>query len=110
MNLGKTTSLKAGQFWLLNLLAVVAGGLLVAYVLLFEGNLDLRKEVQQRAQFVQQTGPLEKLNNEIIKALASLAAKDQDADINKLLADHGIRYEFRPTETPAQQASQPTAQ
>lgn len=94
--------LSNAQFWLLNGAAGIAGVLLLSVILLHQGNVELRTEVNQRAQFVQQTVPLGKLNNEIIKALAGLSAKHEDPELRSLLESHGIRYEIKPTQAGAQ--------
>jgi len=93
----QVTVLKGWQFWLLNGAALLAAVLLVAFIVLYQSNRGLAREVQQRNQFIQQTVPLGKLNNEMIKALAAMAAQQEDPALKQLLVEHGIRYQIQTT-------------
>jgi len=53
-------------------------------------NRSLQGEIQHRTQFVQQTGQLEVLYREMVKALADLSVKQQDGALSALLTAHGI--------------------
>jgi sensor domain CHASE-containing protein len=54
-------------------------------------------EVAQRQQFVQQSVQLEGLYREIVRALAELAARNNDEDVRGMLQRHGISYSVNPT-------------
>lgn len=85
------------QFWVLTLLALLSVALIGANIWRFAGNRQLQAEVTQRAQYVQQTAPLEVLNREIVAALAQLAVRNKDDQIRALLTSLGLTV----TETPA---------
>jgi type VI protein secretion system component VasK len=82
--------LKDWQFWLLTLLAAAAAVLIGLNMVRFGENRKLQAEVNERAQFIQQTIPLEALSREIALALAQLGVRSQDAQIAALLSSLGI--------------------
>jgi type VI protein secretion system component VasK len=85
------------QFWVLTLLALASAALIGANMWRFAANRQLQAEVTQRAQFIQQTVPLEALNREIVAALAQLAVRSKDDQLRALLTSLGLTV----TETPA---------
>lgn len=78
------------QFWLLTTLAALSVALILANMYRFAENRKQQVEVNQRAQFVQQTIALETLNREILSALAQLAVRSQDEQIRSMLASMGV--------------------
>lgn len=92
------------QFWIVTTLAAASLVLLALNIYLLLGNRAVQKEVSSRQQFVQQSVQLEGLYREIVRALAELAARNNDADVRTMLARHGITYTVNP---PA--AAAPTA-
>ena len=82
--------LKRWQFWLLTLLALAAAALVAVNIGLTTTNRTLQSEVNMRAQYVQQTGQLELLYREIVKALADLAVKNNDQQLRQMLGAQGI--------------------
>jgi hypothetical protein len=92
------------KLWEFAVLLVVA--LLTAIVVLFNmrqfgANRELQFEVSQRAQFVQQTIPLENLSREIALALAQLGVRSQDDQIRALLNSLGISVTVNQAPAPA---------
>ena len=55
-------------------------------------NRSAQLDVASRQQYVQQSLQLEGLYREIIRALAELAARNNDADVKEMLQRHGITY------------------
>lgn len=55
-------------------------------------NRAKQNDIAQRAQFIQQSVALERLNQEIIRALAELAVRNQDRDVTALLNANGITF------------------
>ena len=107
---GRDYVLTRWQFWLLTILAAATASLVVASMVRFAENRRLQAEVSQRAQFVQQTVPLEALNREIVTALAQLAVRGPDEQIRAMLSSLGISVSENPavmTPSPAGTASQP---
>lgn len=84
--------LKTWQFWLLNLAAFLALILVAINIAAALSNQDQREEINQRQQFLNQSVQLAQLNDQIIKSLASLAARTNDQSIKDLLNAHGISY------------------
>jgi hypothetical protein len=78
------------QFWLLTALSVVMAALIGAGMLRFADNRKLQLEVSQRAQFIQQTVPLDALSREMVSALAQLAVRGPDDQIRAMLSRLGI--------------------
>lgn len=64
--------------------------LVVVNVLLSVGNQSLRLEVNERQQIITQSMQLEALNREIVTVLASIAIKNNDEQLQSLLASQGI--------------------
>ena len=74
---------------------VTVGGVLVLALVgvdiaLFERNRGVQAELTARQQFLQQTGQLETLQRELINAIASIAARDNDDALRAILVEHGI--------------------
>lgn len=82
----------AKAMWALTALAVIACLLAAINVFLSSANRSLQIEANQRQQFINQTGQLSALNNQIINALANAAAQSNDEDIRAMLAAQGITY------------------
>ena len=89
-------------------LAVLIAILVIANVALILSNRSVQSEIQRNAQFIQQTAQLEVLYREIVKALADLSVKTQDAELRSLLSSHGITVTVNtPAPGPAAPAAPP---
>jgi len=102
--------LKRSEHLVLVLLGVLISCLIVANATLILVNRSTQTEIQGRAQFIQQSAQLEVLYREIVKALADLSVKNQDADLRGLLAAHGITVKVNPgapAPSPAAAAAEP---
>lgn len=84
------------QFWVTTLIAACCVVLMAAGVLLGRENQAARAEIGQRQQFVQQSVQLEGLYREIVRALAELAARNNDSDVKAMLQRHGITFNVAP--------------
>lgn len=82
--------LKPWQYTLLNALGALALLLVIANGALFTQNRDAQQQVNARQQFLQQTTALEGLYRDIVKSLAELAIKNNDAQLLQMLASQGI--------------------
>lgn len=80
------------QYWIVNAVAGTCLVLLAAIVWLTHANQSARADISLRQQYVQQSVQLEGLYREIIRALAELSARNNDADVKTMLAKHGITY------------------
>lgn len=85
------------QYWLATVLAAACFVAMAANVALGYSNLASRAEVTQRQQYVQQSLQLEGLYREIIRALAELAARNNDSDVKAMLQRHGISFNVNAT-------------
>jgi hypothetical protein len=92
------------QFWIVTVLAAASLVLLALNAYLLLSNRAVQREVAARQQFVQQSVQLEGLYREIVRALAELAARNNDEAVRAMLARHGITYTVNP---PAAAAAAP---
>lgn len=88
--------LKMWEFLVLTALAVVSAVLIGLNMYRFSDNRKLQAEVNQRAQFIQQTVPMEALSRDIALALAQLGVRSQDDQIRALLSSLGISVTITP--------------
>lgn len=89
------------QYWTVTIIAAACFAAMLASITLGYNNGAARADVSQRQQFVQQSVQLEGLYTEIIRALAELAARNNDGDVKALLQKHGITYSANPPVAPA---------
>jgi hypothetical protein len=85
-------NLKEWQFWTLTGVGGVTLLLVVVNIIMFNGNRGIQNEINGRQQFINESMQLERLNREIVNALANLAARNDDEDIKQLLGAHGITF------------------
>lgn len=94
--------LKLWQHTLLNALGALALLLVVGNAVLFTQNRDAQQQVNARQQYLQQSTALEGLYRDIVKALAELAIKNNDAQLLQMLASQGINVSVNaPAPVPA---------
>jgi len=84
------------QHNLLTALGALALLLAITNATLFSNNRSAQAELSQRQQFIQQTGPLESLYRDIVKALAEMAVKGNDKQVLDMLAAQGINVTVNP--------------
>jgi len=84
------------KFWVLTVVGL--GALLLSFTNHQLRNRIVAKQdsVLQRQQFITEAQQLSQFNSQFIRALANLAAQTGDANIQKLLADHGVTYTVNP--------------
>jgi hypothetical protein len=84
--------LAARQHLILTVIAAIGALLVVIDLIMVKSNQTLNTEIAQRTQFLQQSVQLESLQQQMIKALAELAVKNNDAQIRELLNSQGITF------------------
>ena len=84
------------QFWILTGVAGATLVVVVVNLILFLGNRTIQIEGNNRQQFINQSIQLERLNREIVTALANLSVRDKDEQLRELLAAHGIVFTVNP--------------
>lgn len=87
--------------------AAVSLLVLACNVWLVMRNRSLQEQIGARQRFVQQPAQLEGLYRDIVRSLAELAARNNDADARAMLGLHGITYAVN---APAAEAPQSRAQ
>ena len=80
------------QYWIVNALAAACLLALGSNIWLATANKSAQTDLALRQQYVQQSVQLEALYRDIIRALAELSARNNDADVKAMLAKHGITY------------------
>lgn len=84
--------LNRNQFLLLTVLAALSLCLMLANMILYGGNRTVQTQVTARAQYIQQSLQLQTVYNALLRNLAQLSIKNNDAEIRDLLASHGITF------------------
>jgi hypothetical protein len=87
---------KAREFWVLTVFGASALLLVIYNITQYRANRDLQLQFTQESQYIQQSTQLQALNNQIIQALAELAARDKDAAVRELLERNGITFQPAP--------------
>ena len=87
-------------FWTLTGVAALTTLLVLVNIVLFLGNRSVQNEVNARQQFINQSLALDRLNREIVTALANLSARHNDEQLRNLLAEHGISFTVNPPAGP----------
>lgn len=80
------------EYWSLTGSALLLVMLVLINTTLVLANRSTQADVNGRSQYIQQSIQLNGLYNEIVKALADLSARNQDAQLKELLAKHGITF------------------
>ena len=88
--------LKKNEFWILTALAAIALLLAIANMVVFSQNRAAQAEVGGRSQYIQQAAQLESLYREMVKALADLAVRNNDAELRDMLTKQGIALTASP--------------
>ena len=77
------------QTWVI-VAAALALVLAVSDLLLFERNRALQGQVANRQAFLQRASQLEVLHRELVNAIATLAARNDDPALRAILAEQGL--------------------
>ncbi|MDF1818965.1 MAG: hypothetical protein P1U54_10020 [Immundisolibacteraceae bacterium] len=93
--------MRVWQFWVINLLAFASVGLGLANIQAELSQQDERAEIGRRQQFINETVQIERVNSEVIKALARAAVSADDVDIAGLLGEVGVTYAVEESPEPA---------
>ena len=85
------------QFNVVVLLALVSLVLVIANMALFSRNRAQQQEISDRQLYVQQSAQLEGLYQQLIRGIAELSARNNDAALGAVLARQGITFTVTPT-------------
>jgi len=94
--------LTKGAFWTLVVLGLASLVLAGLNMTLFSQNRLAQADMQARAQYIQQSIQLEPLYREMVKALAEMSMRNNDAQLRDLLAKRGITLSAPPGAPAAQ--------
>lgn len=86
------------QFGILTALAGVAMMLVLVNIIIFSGNRNLQEQVANRNLYIQQSLQLERIYQPLIRGLAELSARTDDAQLRELLASLGITFTVNPSQ------------
>jgi hypothetical protein len=79
--------------WFYRLMVVLAGltlALVIAYLIVAQENRTVQAEVNRRQQFINQSVELARINDALIRALATAAVNKKDDKLRDLLTQNGI--------------------
>ena len=105
MSINRESIREHWQFWTLTGLSGLTVVLVLVNIALFLSNRSIQTEVNARQQYVNQSMQLDRLNREMVTALANLAVRNNDEQLRTLLAEHGITFTVNPQ---GQAAAAPT--
>jgi hypothetical protein len=92
-------------FWLSTVLAGLSVILVISNGLLFLSNQETQATINRRQQFINQSVQLGRLNEALVRALATAAANNKDDQLRELLAQHGITFQIAPADGQAPAAA-----
>jgi hypothetical protein len=87
-----SAGLSSVQYWTLTGIAVAAFALVVVNIGLSMSNAEVRKEVNARQQYIDQSVQLGRFHNQLVQGLATLSARSGDEELRSVLASHGINF------------------
>jgi hypothetical protein len=88
-------------FWGATAVAALTVVLAVTNAVMVRSNRTLQNEVNQRQQFINQSIQLSRVNEALVRALATASVNNNDTAVRDLLVQHGIRFESNPNTAPA---------
>ena len=92
--------------WMTVGLSALGGVLVVVYIVLVQDNRAVQLDVNRRQQFISQSIQLERVDEALLRALATAAVNNKDDKLRGLLADNGIA--INASGEPVPSASGPT--
>jgi hypothetical protein len=95
-------------YWIIVGLSGLTFALVVTYIVLVQDNRSVQAEVNQRQQFINQSIQLGRVNEALIRALATTAVSSKDDKLRELLTQNGITINAAGDAVPA--ASKPAAE
>jgi hypothetical protein len=88
-------------FWISTVLAAVSIVLVVSNGTLYLVNQEIQAAVNQRQQFINQSVQLGRVNEALVRSLATSAASNKDDQLRDMLAQHGITFQVTTGSAPA---------
>jgi hypothetical protein len=94
-------------FWVSTALAGLSVVLVLSNGFLFLVNQEAQAAINRRQQFINQSAQLGRLNEALVRALATSAVNNKDDQLRDLLAQHGITFQITPPQPAGASASPP---
>jgi hypothetical protein len=85
-------ALKQWQFYLLTGISAAALGLVFVTTTLSASNVSIRKQLDERQQFINESIVLSQLNVQLAQVLANLAIATKDDELKTVLWNNGITF------------------
>jgi hypothetical protein len=93
-----TRSKVQALFWISTVLAGLSVILVISNGILFLVNQEAQAAINRRQQFINQSAQLGRVNEALVRALATSAANNKDDQLRDLLAQHGITFQVNPAQ------------
>ncbi len=88
------------SFWVAAVFSAATMALVIANAFLQSENRTIQSDVNQRQQFINQTLQLNRLHEELVRALAASAVANKDDKLREILAQVGITFTSNPSAAP----------
>ena len=99
-----------GKGWVYRITLALSGVtlvLVVVYLYLVQVNRSVQAEVNQRQQFINQSIEFNRINDALIRAIATTAVNNKDDKLRELLTQNGIT--INPSASASEKAPPPSA-
>jgi hypothetical protein len=93
------------RYWILTGLASASLALVLVNIVLYDRNRALQAEVANRNLYIQQSLQLEGIYQPLLRTLADLSVRHDDAQLRALLAAQGITVNVTPAVSPTSAAT-----
>jgi len=93
------------KFFVLLAMSLAAAALTAYNYWLDRTNRELQAEIAARQTFLEESVRISQFSNQLIQALANLAAQSNDENLTKLLADHGVTFTLNLPQRSAEEGS-----
>ena len=80
------------QFWGLTGVAILTFALAAFNILMAQYSRAIQTDVNARQHYINQSFALSNVNQQVVTAVATLAARTNDEQLRNLLAEHGITF------------------
>lgn len=97
--------LKRLQFWSLSTIGLGCVVFAILNMVLYSGNQNLRTQVSNRQQYIQQSLQLQNLYREIVQTMVDLSVHNHDAQLKAILNRQGIKVHPQAAANPAPAAT-----
>ena len=102
-----SSSARDWKIWVLGAVSALCALLTAFNVFMLSAEIrDLQTNVTTRQQFIQESIPLARMNDQIIQTLANMSARSNDVAIRDMLARHGVTFSEVEADVPVEEQGQ----